>query len=482
MLKRVQLGSLIRVAVMVALLAVIGLQYLPLPVRGQVGPANHLDGPQVSYLFGSGSQTGGKPITLRVKLNGPAPTGGAAVVLTSDEPDVIPLPATATVPAGADEFTFTANTNPVSADIYVRVSAGYGGVTKGREVLIRDPELRSLSVQSVIRGGGQGKITVCLTGAAPVGGTTVNLGNGIQPAGIIASPLQVPATITIPAGKGCVSIAVDAEEVLEDVPVTVTASYRGVNLSANTIVRNFAPASPSIAVSFTPTGDPLFCNVFVHVTGFAPSTTYAVEHRIYEGGSYIWSPGATSFTTDGSGNVMYNVFSYYNVASEIDVLSDGKSTGRVAITCPAPTATATATATETEVPTATATNTPEPTATNTAVPTATATNTAVPMLSLGCQTLNLASFDGTYTGAGINSFAFLTGEVITASSSTATGSAAVTIELNFTPDGGTVETSSTTIPGTLTYSVSTAVDADVGWATNTGGTTWAISCAAGSPV
>jgi hypothetical protein len=87
-----------------------------------------------------------------------------------------------------------------------------------------------------------------------VGGTTVNLGSGIQPVGTITSPLNVPPTITIPAGKGCLSIAVDADEVHSDVPVIVTASYRGVNLSATTIVRDFAgPPPPTSTATATAT-------------------------------------------------------------------------------------------------------------------------------------------------------------------------------------------------------------------------------------
>jgi hypothetical protein len=202
--------------------------------------------PCVNYLFGSGSATGGRSITLRVRLAGPAPAGGATVAITSANA-AISVPATVTVPAGATEHTFSASTNPVASDRAVIVSASYGGCTVARSVLVRAPSLRSLSVQSVIRAGGQGKITVCLTGAAPAGGLSVTL-NSNRP-----SILPVPSPIVIPAGKGCLSVVVDAADVNADVPVNVTARFAGESLTVPTIVRNFATTSPTSTPTDTPT-------------------------------------------------------------------------------------------------------------------------------------------------------------------------------------------------------------------------------------
>src|SRR4051794_16537022 len=136
-----------RIALLIVLLAIIGPTRLTPSVQGAprpLQPAHHLDGPHVHFLFGSGSATGGRRITLRVELTSPAPAGGVAVRLTSDRPEIIPLPDTIEVPGGATEREFHVTTNAVSSDTYVRVSAGYGGVTKGREVLVKYSRLRVL--------------------------------------------------------------------------------------------------------------------------------------------------------------------------------------------------------------------------------------------------------------------------------------------------------------------------------------------------
>ena len=196
----------------------------------------------ITFLFGSGSATGGHHVTFRVRLSAPAPAGGANVTMGSSDA-AITLPATVTVPAGATEYTFTATTHPVAADTAVVVSAATGACTVSRSVTIKAPVLRALHVQSVIRGGGQGKITVCLNGATAAGGATVALSSS-QP-----GVLPVPSSIVIPAGKGCLSIVVNASSVGSDVPVTITAT-KGGTLSQPTVVRNFNTATP------TPTNTP----------------------------------------------------------------------------------------------------------------------------------------------------------------------------------------------------------------------------------
>ena len=481
MATRVTASTVVRLAMFLALLATLGAHFTGAPARGQIGPASHQDGPQVHYLFGSGSTHGGRPVTLRVEMTGPAPAGGAAVVLTSERPDIIPLPGTVTVPAGETELTFSAGTNPVATSIHVRVSAGYGGVTQCRELMILEPRLRVLYLQSVIRGGGQGRITVCLTGAAPSGGTTVNLASMTTLAGGVVSPLDVPLTITIPAGEGCLSIAVDAAAVSGDTPVTVTASYGPRVRSADAIVRDFAgPPPPTATATSTLVPAPVFSFTvdgadLPVVSGGVVDFEVCLTSGDVIGDTVSFDSSATDKATSSPASGSFAAVGDCEDATLTDVVGGtGSTSGQVRLQLRQGLTLLGETG-DIGFPGDPAT----PTATNTPEPTATATNTAVPALSFGCQTLNLASFDGTYAGAGFNSFAFLAGEIITANASTATGSAAVTFELNFTPDGGTVESSSTAIPGTLIYNVPAAVDADVTWATNAGDTTWSISCAAG---
>ena len=242
--------------------------------------------PCVDHLFGSGSATGGHHVTFRVRLSAPAPTGGVKIAMGSSKA-AITVPATVTVPAGATECTFLAATHPVAADTVVVVSASTGVCRVSRSVTVKAPVLRALHVQSVIRSGGQGKITVCLNGATASGGSAVAL-NSNRP-----SILPVPSSIVIPAGRACLSIVVTAASVGSDVPVTITAR-KGGTLSQPTVVRNFTTATPTptntptdtptstptntptatATDSPTATATPALCGAGGPCTVFVTSTTY----------------------------------------------------------------------------------------------------------------------------------------------------------------------------------------------------------------
>lgn len=204
--------------------------------------------PCASFLFGSGSVTGGRQITLRVQLDAPAPSGGATVSLSSEDSGVISPPATVTVPEGATESAnFRANTSPIADSRNITISASYGGCTVSREVFVRATDLRALYVQSVIRAGGQGKVTICLNGPAPAGGASVRLSTN-RP-----SVLTVPSPVVIPAGDGCISVNAAASVVSSDVAVNVIALYDGIKLVTGTIVRNFDGPTPTPTATVTGT-------------------------------------------------------------------------------------------------------------------------------------------------------------------------------------------------------------------------------------
>ena len=67
-----------------------------------------LASPTVTALaFQPGSVTGGTPATLTATLSGPAPAGGASVVLSSGQTDIAAVPATIAVPAGQSTGSVT---------------------------------------------------------------------------------------------------------------------------------------------------------------------------------------------------------------------------------------------------------------------------------------------------------------------------------------------------------------------------------------
>jgi probable HAF family extracellular repeat protein len=83
------------------------------------------------------SVTGGSPSTATVKLNNPAPAGGAVVALASSNPSAAAVPASVTVPAGATTATVTVTTNPVLLRTTVHISANYSGATKSATLTVR---------------------------------------------------------------------------------------------------------------------------------------------------------------------------------------------------------------------------------------------------------------------------------------------------------------------------------------------------------
>jgi len=73
---------------------------------------------------------GGNTSQGTVALDEVAPPGGTVVTLTSSNTGVATVPASVTVPAGAQSATFTVSTNKVSSSTSVRISASAGGVTQ----------------------------------------------------------------------------------------------------------------------------------------------------------------------------------------------------------------------------------------------------------------------------------------------------------------------------------------------------------------
>jgi hypothetical protein len=76
-----------------------------------------------SVLGGLGSSTG------TVTLSGPAPAGGAQVLLSSDN-SAASVPASVTVPAGASSATFTVSTSTVLISTSANISASYNNTTR----------------------------------------------------------------------------------------------------------------------------------------------------------------------------------------------------------------------------------------------------------------------------------------------------------------------------------------------------------------
>lgn len=212
------------------------------------------------YLYGSGSATGGKVVSLRVELTAPAASGGATVALTSSS-SLIRVPASVKVPAGQTEATVSATTVPTATSTDVRISAAYGGVTKSRTIRVLEPYLSSVSVQTKMRAGGTGKITIRFSGRLYSGGVDVRVRSN-RP-----SIIQVPGTVHVEGGRETAIVDVNPTFQYPDVPVTFTISFDGRTVSGTTIVHNYGPGPTA-----TPTRTPSVTSTPIS-TSTSPSTS-----------------------------------------------------------------------------------------------------------------------------------------------------------------------------------------------------------------
>jgi hypothetical protein len=346
------------------------------------------------YLYGSGSQTGGRSITLRVELTENAPAGGARVTLSSSSP-AVQTPSSVTVSAGQKTREFSVKSNPVVTDTSVTVSATYQGLTRSRVVLIKAPVLSSIGVQTKIRAGGVGKVIVRLSGPAPAGGVAVNLSSDPVGALIFTNPAIVPA------GSYRLALVVPAMESDVDVRATVTATSGGRTVSKSTIIRNYDPVVPTPTPTATATEHPNPLDLTFELwNGPGPFLTGLTSQRGAVFRVCVFPPvgmagtidvqatnGAQHDQTVGIVWPVLSVPTYWCTFVRVQMANPGETnlalTVNVAGYPPkfftsnnvtfvaAPTATPSSTATNTPVPTTTATNTPEPTAT--------ATNTVAPL-------------------------------------------------------------------------------------------------------
>src|SRR5262245_38442995 len=133
-------------------------------------------GPATLLAIGPASQDliGGNSGRASVALVIPAPAGGGAVSLTTDNPSIIHVPPSVTIPAGNSATSFAIGTSPVTGlPTGGNVFASGGGVTKSIFVNVSadsnaPPLLQSMSISPTsVQGGSNATGTVFLSSPAP---------------------------------------------------------------------------------------------------------------------------------------------------------------------------------------------------------------------------------------------------------------------------------------------------------------------------
>jgi hypothetical protein len=156
-----------------------------------------------------------------INLTQPAPDRGAAVLLTSSNPNVLSVQATVTVSQGMSYGFVNITSYAVSENTSVTIMATLNN-TKSGTILVKPVAIQGMSSSPSSLTGGSGNViaTVNLNTEAPSGGAEVSLTSNHASA-------IVPATVTVPAGQTQVSFTISTSTVTSNTTVTVTASLNG---------------------------------------------------------------------------------------------------------------------------------------------------------------------------------------------------------------------------------------------------------------
>ena len=166
------------------------------------------------------SVIGGTSSTGTVTLNGPAPSGGAVVTLSSNKL-AAQVPASVTVAANATTATFTVTTSPVATNASVTIK-GTRGVNSTATLTVTAPTLSVVTLNpTTVKGPSPSTGTVTLSGPAPSAGTVVALSSNLT------SVATVPANVTVAAGATSATFTVTTKTVTSSTSVAISATKGG---------------------------------------------------------------------------------------------------------------------------------------------------------------------------------------------------------------------------------------------------------------
>ena len=182
---------------------------------------------------------GSQPAIGSVILNGPAPTGGWVVKLSSSSP--VATVSDVTVPAGSSTTTFAVSTNNPSKTTPVTLTATAGGASKSAILVVVPIAVASFTLNPTSVSGGQmSQGTVTLTAPAPTGGQVVTL----QYTTFYAS---VQSSVTVPAGSSSAMFNVQSHRATTTEEAKLYAGSGGVSIIAYLqVVPGVEPASVSL--------------------------------------------------------------------------------------------------------------------------------------------------------------------------------------------------------------------------------------------
>ena len=214
----------------------------------------------VSPLLGAlfvtpGSILGGAPANGLVVLNANAKTGGAVVMLNSGSGSIT-VPATVTVPQGANQATFNIGSSAVASATTGTITANLFGAS-AKASLTLQPALTSFSVSPTsVPGGAGATLILYLSALAPSGGWPVNLSSSNP------SVVSVPSTATVPAGTRYLQVPIATTPQCSSTTATLTASA-GVTVLKASLTVTPPPVSNLSFTSSVKGGNPVTATVSI---------------------------------------------------------------------------------------------------------------------------------------------------------------------------------------------------------------------------
>jgi hypothetical protein len=206
---------------------------------------------QPAGVFGGGDATG----IVNLTTGNTAPSGGATVSITNDNPSLVTTPFNVVIPAGQSSASFPVHTQQTGLTTPVTITGTFGGVSKSATLTVSAPSNAAvisavaLTPQTVVGGSTQGvQVQVSLDQPAPPEGARITLSSNNP--GVV----NLPASLQIPSGGTIGSANFTTAAVSTPTQVTIRATFGGSTQSAVLNVTPPAATAPTLtAITLNPT-------------------------------------------------------------------------------------------------------------------------------------------------------------------------------------------------------------------------------------
>jgi trimeric autotransporter adhesin len=254
--------------------------------------------PVVSNISASPSSlNSGQQSTGTVTINGPAPSGGMQVSLSSNN-SALTVPASVTVPSGQTSATFSASTGTVTTQTQATVTAATGTTTRTAGVTVL-PAAVTLGITLPFNPiSGQFKTRAWnLSAPAPPGGAFVH----VSTTGVDIFQMGGPFTDTIPAGQTSIFFSRGVPVTNVDKPYEVIVNFNGVETRRSSTLK--APGIAALEMEDSIAGGQT-ASLRATLNAAVPSSGLPVT--ITSNNSAVPSPGEVS-GIGGSNSVTYRI-------------------------------------------------------------------------------------------------------------------------------------------------------------------------------